>query len=151
MQKTWVQSLGQEDPLEKEMAIYSSILAWEIPWVEDPGRLQSMGSWSVEHDWATEHTHTKILEIKCCPPTPTHPGWSRWWMRPICTPMTMIGLQLWLRPLVSSQYFSCHPSAKNIQISISNPVLLFSIPWLFMKSGILSHSVASDYLPPHGL
>ena len=39
MQETWVQSLGREDPLEKEMAIHSSILAWQIPWTEEPGRL----------------------------------------------------------------------------------------------------------------
>ena len=44
MQETWVQSLGQEDPLEKGIAIHSSILAWRIPWTEEPGRLQSMGS-----------------------------------------------------------------------------------------------------------
>ena len=44
VQKTWVPSLGGEDPLEKEMAPPSSILAWEIPWTEDPGGLQSMGS-----------------------------------------------------------------------------------------------------------
>ena len=44
MWETWVQSLGWEDPLEKEMATHSSILAWEIPWIEDPGGLQSMGS-----------------------------------------------------------------------------------------------------------
>ena len=44
MQEMQVQSLGQEDPLEKEMAIHSSILAWEIPWTEDLGELQSMGS-----------------------------------------------------------------------------------------------------------
>ena len=44
MQETRVQSLGQEDPLEKEMATYSSILAGKIPWTEEPGRLQSMGS-----------------------------------------------------------------------------------------------------------
>ena len=44
MQKTWVQSLGGEDPLEKEMATYSRILAWEIPWTEEPDELQSMGS-----------------------------------------------------------------------------------------------------------
>ena len=43
MQETWVQSLGREDPLEKEMATHSIILAWEIPWAEDPGRLHSMG------------------------------------------------------------------------------------------------------------
>ena len=53
MQETWVRSLGQEDPLEKEMATHSSILAWKIPWTEDPGRLQSMGSQRVRHNWAT--------------------------------------------------------------------------------------------------
>ena len=50
MQETRVQSLGQEDLLEKEMATHSSILAWKIPWMEEPGRLQSMGSQSVRHD-----------------------------------------------------------------------------------------------------
>ena len=44
MQEMWVQSLGQEDPLEKEMATYSSLLAWRIPWTEEPDGLQSMGS-----------------------------------------------------------------------------------------------------------
>ena len=44
MQETWVRSLGQGDPLEKELATHSSILAWEIPWTEEAGRLQSMGS-----------------------------------------------------------------------------------------------------------
>ena len=43
MQETWVQSLDQEDPLENEMAIHSSILAWKIPWTQEPGGLQSMG------------------------------------------------------------------------------------------------------------
>ena len=47
--ETWVQSLGQEDPLEKERATHSSILAWEIPWTEEPGELQSMGSQRVGH------------------------------------------------------------------------------------------------------
>ena len=51
MQETWVQSLGQEDPLEKEMATHPSILAWRIPWTEEPGRLQSMESMErVGHD-----------------------------------------------------------------------------------------------------
>ena len=50
VQETWVRSLGQEDPLEKEMAIHSSTLAWKIPWTEEPGRLQSMGSQKVGHD-----------------------------------------------------------------------------------------------------
>ena len=48
--KTWVRFLGWEDPLEKETATYSSILAWKIPWTEEPGRLQSMGSQIVGHD-----------------------------------------------------------------------------------------------------
>ena len=46
----WVQSLGQENPLEKEMATHSSILAWRILWTEEPGRIQSMGSQRVGHD-----------------------------------------------------------------------------------------------------
>ena len=54
MQEVQVQSLGWEDPLEEEMATYSSILAWEIPRTEGPGRLQSMGLQRVGHDWATD-------------------------------------------------------------------------------------------------
>ena len=50
MQETRVQSLGQEDPLEKEMATHSSILAWEISWTEEPGGLQSKGVQRVRHD-----------------------------------------------------------------------------------------------------
>ena len=53
MQETWVQSLGQEDPLEKRRATHSNILAWRIPWTEEPGRLQSMGLQRVGHDRAT--------------------------------------------------------------------------------------------------
>ena len=47
-----VQSLGQKDPLEEEMATYCSILVWEIPWTEEPGGLQSMGSQTVGHNWS---------------------------------------------------------------------------------------------------
>ena len=50
MQETWVQPLGQEDPLEEEMATRSSILAWEIPWTEEPGGLQSTGSQRVGYN-----------------------------------------------------------------------------------------------------
>ena len=53
MRETWVQSLGQKDPLEKEIATHSSILAWRIRWTEEPGGLQSVGSERVGHDWAT--------------------------------------------------------------------------------------------------
>ena len=50
---TWVRSLGREDPLEEEMATHSSTLAWKIPWMEEPGGLQSLGSQRVGHDSAT--------------------------------------------------------------------------------------------------
>ena len=50
MQETWVRSLGRDDPLEREMATYSSILAWRIPWTEEPGGLQSMGLQRVGHN-----------------------------------------------------------------------------------------------------
>ena len=53
MQETWVPSLDQEDPLEKGMATQTNILAWRIPWTEEPDGLQSMGSQRVGHDWAT--------------------------------------------------------------------------------------------------
>ena len=52
-QETLVQSLGEEDPLKKGMATHSSILVWRIPWTEEPGRLESMGSHRVGHDLAT--------------------------------------------------------------------------------------------------
>ena len=51
-QETQVQSLSREDPLEEEVATYSSILAWRIPWAEEPGRLQSIGSQRVRHYWS---------------------------------------------------------------------------------------------------
>ena len=56
MQEAWVQSLGGEDPLEKEMATHSNILAWRIPWIEEPGGSQSMGLQRVRHD----KTRTKL-------------------------------------------------------------------------------------------
>ena len=56
MQETQVRSLGQEDPLEKGMATHSSILAWKIPWTEEPYGLQSMGLQGVGHDRVTEYT-----------------------------------------------------------------------------------------------
>ena len=61
MQDTWVQSLGQEDPLEKEMATHPSILAYRIPWIEQSSRLQSMGLQRVRHDSVTNtYTHTNL-------------------------------------------------------------------------------------------
>ena len=67
---TWVRSLGREDPLEQEMATHSSTLAWKITWMEEPGRLQSMGSQRVEHDWATSLSR-------------------RWWTKEFCVLQSM--------------------------------------------------------------
>ena len=66
MRETRVRSLGWEDPLEKEMAIHSRTIAWKIPWAEEPGRLQSMGSQRVRHDWATSLHFTSAVLSKCC-------------------------------------------------------------------------------------
>ena len=60
VQEIWVQSLGWEDPLEKEMAIHSSILVWKISWTEEPGGLQSTGLQRVGHDWVT---NTYLLTV----------------------------------------------------------------------------------------
>ena len=65
MQKTRIQSLGQEDPLKEEMATHSSILAWEIPWTEQPGRLQTMGlQESDTTEWLSTHT---LISYLICP------------------------------------------------------------------------------------
>ena len=79
MQETWGLSLGEEEPQDKGMATHSSIPAWEIPWVEEPGRLQSTGSQRVRHNWVHKHApHTG------CPNSLTKGAWStveeqKWW------------------------------------------------------------------------
>ena len=65
MQETWIWSLGGEDPLEEEMATHSSILAWEIPWTQEPGRLHSMGSQSP----AQLSAHTTLMSFIICTDT----------------------------------------------------------------------------------
>ena len=65
-QETWVWFLGQEDPLEKGIATHSSILAWEIPWTEKPGGLESMESQRVGHDWVTKQQQDVILTLGLC-------------------------------------------------------------------------------------
>ena len=63
MQETCVQSLVQEDPLEKGMATHSCTLAWEIPWTEEPGRIQYMGLQRVRQNRATKLTHTSVIQL----------------------------------------------------------------------------------------
>ena len=77
----WVQSLGQEDPLEEEMATYSSTLAWKIPWMQEPGGLQSMGSRRVGHDWVISLSlFTFMHRRRKWQPSPVFlPGESQGW------------------------------------------------------------------------
>ena len=63
MQETRAQSLSQEDPLEKEMATYSSIVAWEIPWTEEPGGLYSMGLQRVGHDLVNKQQQQSLISL----------------------------------------------------------------------------------------
>ena len=65
VQETWVRSLSREDPLEKEIATHSNILAWRIPWTEEPGRLQSTGLQRVRHDWATSPSPSSYYTTLC--------------------------------------------------------------------------------------
>ena len=66
MQETWVRSLGWEDPLEEEMVVHSSILAWKIPWTEEPGELLSTGSQSVRHNWTQSYKRTDYCSCVNC-------------------------------------------------------------------------------------
>ena len=69
-----VWALGGEDPLEEEMATHSNILAWNVPWTEEPGGLQSMGSQRVRHDWVTAQHSTPVHRVYCHPSPP--PFWE---------------------------------------------------------------------------
>ena len=82
--ENWLQSVGWEDPLEKGMATHSSVPAWKIPWTEDPGRLQSMGSQRVRHDWvAATHslftswaTREALIQCVVCAFLPSQSGFQ---------------------------------------------------------------------------
>ena len=83
MRETWVRSLGREVPLEKEMATHSSILAWRIPWTEEPGGLQSTGSQRVGHGWATLLTYLRRV--------------YSWWVRNPGDNLDLLVLDIWSR------------------------------------------------------
>ena len=95
IQEAQVPSLGGEDPMEEEMATDSSILVWRIPWIEEPGGLQSMWSQRVREVWATEHTRmTNRLTFVFC----------------VCTLMVFWQWQLWKRPLCLQRVTLIHSS-----------------------------------------
>ena len=121
MEETWVWSLRQEDPLEKGMATHSSIFAWEIPWTEEPVRLQSMRWQRVGHDWATNmHTHIDV---------------SRW-----------AGLPLWL---FLSFYKQCTLLIGGWLLY--NIVVVFAIHWHESATGahVSPYPELLSLLPPH--
>ena len=134
MLETRVWSLGWEDPLEEEMATYSSILAWRIPWTEEPGWLQSMGSQKVRHDWVTKpstHTNEHSTHVLClviqssltlcdpwtvAPQAPMSMGFSRqeYWSEFPCPPpgdCSNPGIKP-RSPALAGGFFTTKPSGK---------------------------------------
>ena len=85
MQETQVWSLGQEDPLEKEMTTHASILVWKIPWTEEPGGLLSKGLQRVRRDWATKHTSMRKMQqpVRESTGKEQSPYAPTWWPAPV--------------------------------------------------------------------
>ena len=115
MQDTWVQSQGWKDPLEKGMATHSSILAWRIPWTEEPGRLQSMGSQRVRHDWATK-TFTLHKDIQLEREVYSF-SWSTFWSKKVFFKM----FSLWR--LFVENAWACAPT--HMQINICTYIIYY--------------------------
>ena len=111
MRETRVRSLSWDDPLEKEMATHSSILAWRIPWREEPSRLQSTGSQRVGHNWATSLSLSLSVKRKR--------SWRKWEMgrkevnteNPVCSPVpgAPSSRPKWKRDDISFHLFWDHP------------------------------------------
>ena len=158
MQEMQVRSLGQEDPLEKEMVIHSSFLAWRIPWMEKPGRLQFTGSRRVGHDWATSLYTIHYTQFSCSVVSNSLWPQGLWYARLPCPSWTpgaysnSCPSSRWCHPTISSSvvpFFSCLPSfpvsgsfpmsqfftsgGQSITVSTSASVLLMNIqdwfPW----------------------
>ena len=123
--ETWVLSLGWESPLGKDMTTHSSTLAWKGLWMEEPGRLQSMGSQRVGHDWATPLVHCKVSNyLKTCSASPCchypdhrvprfcSPPWTPfrgWWRSAAAAAHDLIFVEVrWQVPICSWQYDSLY-------------------------------------------
>ena len=116
MQETRVQSLGQEDPLEKEMATHSSTIAWKIPWMEEPGRLQSTGSQRVGHDCVTslhyQRGHSDLHAFASA---------SLWGMCFLSSLLPIISLVPWGLPFIFQYPSLSHPSLCTPDVSVMCP------------------------------
>ena len=117
-QKTWVHSLGQEDPLEEEMATHSSILAWKIPWTKECGRPKSMGPQRVRHDWMSMHIRIYIADSLHCTGILFHEWISSSW---ILASLTSIHVPFCFR--------DWYPGLEGY--------VLGSLSWLFLRKSIL--------------
>ena len=145
-QETWVESLGQEDPLEEEMATHSSILAWEIPWTEEPAGLESTGHKELNR---TEHRHTlpPVIRTQCfhCRqwhPTPVLlPGKSH-------GPRSLVGCSPWGREESdTTERLHFHFHALEKEMATHSSVLAWRIPGTGEPGGLLSmgsHRVRHD-------
>ena len=139
--ETQVRSLGWEDPLEKEMATHSSTLVWKIPWTEDPGRLQSIGSQRVGHDWVTSLSQFSSVQSQLRP-TLRPPGLQQ--ARLLCPSPTP---RVYSNSCPLSQW--CHPAILLLPPSIFPSIRVFSnesvlrIRW--PKYWSLSFSISTKY------
>ena len=150
MRETWVGSLGQEDPLEKEMATHSSILAWRIPWTEEPGGLQSMGSQRVGHDWATSLSTLTFLQVKkgtvieqyatVCGAGTWNPGLSASWICVLSTTLPLLHMTLaWL-----ASTLAIYSPEVTDELLLTNVGSTFQYPSWPLFSMTLCYSVAKS-------
>ena len=95
MWETWVQSLGREDFLERDMATHSSILVWRIPWMEEPHGLQSVGLQRVGHDWATSFSHSPGLVTWTLLASRAAGEGLAWWSSGLDSKLPMQKAQVW--------------------------------------------------------
>ena len=109
-QETWVQSVGREDPLEKQMATHSRILAWEVPWLEELGRLRSMMMQRIRHDFSSVHSLSRVRLFETHEPQHARPPCPSPTARvyPIPCPLSQ-----WCHPAISSSvvFFSSCPQS----------------------------------------
>ena len=156
MRETQVRSLDQEDPLEKEMATHSSTLAWRIPWREEPGRLQSMGSQRVGHNWLTSLSRFiltefwEILHIVC-----TNPLIFSWYMAYFFILLNVfwggvfcflgffnVEIPIWqftllwimLLQIVHRRYFCLTQTHKDFTLCLHLELLPFQVWYLYLES-----------------
>ena len=152
MQETWVWSLGQGDPLEKEMATHSNVLAWRILWTEEPGGLWSIGSQRVRHDWVTNTfiSHFQFsLVAQSCPTLQPHGLQHVRLPCPSPSPGACLNscpLSRWCHPTVSSSVVPFSSCLQSFPVSGSfyNEWTL-SIRWPKFWSFSFSMSLSNEY------